>query len=284
MNGKDRRLDALRDAFAWRGGSELIVKMSLDRGRPAKLEEMVDVFQCLLWTATAAEALTNYAAWIVRDKPTHPKFSAFHEWVEGLPDPTRLHDPMSAGGIGWEDSALDEWSPFLESQDIAYNQLVQLIGWPGKLDRGLIGPMDLALSLQLLAVFQENPTHSWTSVNGSLIALGVAASIWGSVALGKTLTEDDCHKLVFQAHERQHELIMGQARLQGTMTPVHENALANLDKATQAMHKACGAVFQVTAEWSSRDYYIFSLNRGSSAGSSAGRQQGASSRDREGDR
>jgi hypothetical protein len=238
-----------RDAFRWPGGAELLIEVALDKGRPAEFGEVIEAFQQLRWTATVAEALANYGAWLARSKSPEAKFSEFHKWVMNLPDASLLPASVDALFMGQAelerildpspaDPTYSRVMQYFDAPEIT-RKLVALVGTPTQLDRSLIGPMDLSLSLQLLAVVYENPTRSWISVKGSLIALGVGASLWGAVALSKELNAHDCREQARATFQYQSEMIMKQARLQGKMTPELLKALDQVTKATFAATAAC---------------------------------------------
>jgi hypothetical protein len=233
-------LKVVRDAFRWRGGSELMIELTIDRGRPAELTEIIYAYQVVCWIAAVAEALANYGAWIVRGKPSHPKFSEFHEWVKGLPDPATLRDPLDVDGrVSLQ--RLNPWRPFFNTDD-TFNQLVELVGMPTEIDRSLIGPTDLALSLQLLSAIQENPTRSTIKILGGLLALSIASSAYATVSIKQTVGADRCHELVHAGYVENYGRTMDLIYSHGKTTSEDVELVRELNKATTAADQACAAV------------------------------------------
>jgi hypothetical protein len=97
-------------AFRSRGGPELFIEISLNKGRPVDLTEVIDALQRFNWTASIAEALTNYGAWIVRGQPSDDtRFSEFDSWLKS-PDPFQLSPPIEQN-IGGLDFVIAEELP-----------------------------------------------------------------------------------------------------------------------------------------------------------------------------
>ena len=73
----------------------------------------------------------------------------------------------------------------------------------------------------------------------SLIALGVAASLWAAVELAKEVNARDCRDHAKQVYQLQLDTIKKQARLQGTFTSELEKAFEQVAKGTLAASTAC---------------------------------------------
>jgi hypothetical protein len=226
------------EAFSWPGGGELIVELSVEKGRPAALSEVVEALERFRWTASVAEAIASYGAWTVERNSKVQRFAEFDAWLSQLPDPQALPATWSDLDALLNPTVQDPFAPYFDAAAI-HRVLVKLVGLPTQSGAGLPGSMnDPALWLQLLAAAYENPTRSWIRVTGPLLALGVAAGIWGAVAYAKETKAHDCREQARSIYDRQLDLIKQQARLQGNMSGL-DQPLRDVTKATFAASTAC---------------------------------------------
>jgi hypothetical protein len=154
-----------------------------------------------------------------------------------LPDPESL--PAKWSDLDALLNPLDPFAKYFDHGTIR-SELNKLVARPAQSSgTDLNGNLnDQLLWLQLLAAAYENPTRSWIRVSGPLVALGVAAGIWGAVAYAKETNAHDCRDQARAVYDRQLELIKQQARLEGNMSGL-EQPLKDVTKAAFAASAAC---------------------------------------------
>jgi hypothetical protein len=75
------------EAFSWPGGGDLVVELSVEKGRPATLSEVVEAFERFRWTASVAEAIVGYGAWTIKRDPNEARFVNFQTWLSDFARP-----------------------------------------------------------------------------------------------------------------------------------------------------------------------------------------------------
>jgi hypothetical protein len=97
------------------------------------------------------------------------------------------------------------------------------------------------LRVELVELSKENPTVTKIIVSGFTAATLFLATCFGGVHLVKTIGEERCRQDYFDYSNRQTEIIMTQAKLEGRFTRNHEVALGRIQNSLKAGIAACTA-------------------------------------------